>query len=52
MIQLRTGKEKAWAAIVHKKGPLQLLDLPMDVLKDIIKEVIHVKMHKVRCCSY
>jgi hypothetical protein len=25
--------------VVEKKGPLQLLDLPMDVLKEIVKEV-------------
>ena len=32
-------KEQEWAAVVEKKGPLRLLDLPMDVLKEIVKEV-------------
>lgn len=34
-------KEEMLASVAEKrrKGPLQLLDLPMDVLKDIIKEV-------------
>jgi len=34
-------KEEMSASVAEKKrkGPLQLLDLPMDVLKDIIKEV-------------
>ena len=41
MMQLLKGKEKAWTAVAQKERPLQLLDLPMDVLKDIIKEVIH-----------
>ncbi len=33
------GKEEEWTAVAQKKGPLQLLDLPMDVLKEIVKEV-------------
>ena len=34
-------KQQMLASVLEKKekGPLQLLDLPMDVLKDIIKEV-------------
>lgn len=32
------GKEKQRGE--QKTGPLQLLDLPLDVLKDIVKEVI------------
>jgi hypothetical protein len=36
---LLKDKEQEWAAVVEKKGPLQLLDLPMDVLKEIVKEV-------------
>lgn len=39
MAQLLKDKEKEWAAAIEKKGPLQLLDLPVDVLKEIIKEV-------------
>ncbi|MCJ1402536.1 hypothetical protein MMC11_005756 [Xylographa trunciseda] len=41
MAQLTKGKDKVWAATTEKKGPLQLLDLPVDVLKEIIKEVTH-----------
>ena len=37
--RLLKGKEKDWAAVAHKKGPLQLLDLPLDILKIILKEV-------------
>ena len=36
---LLKDKEQEWAAVVDKKGPLRLLDLPMDVLKEIVKEV-------------
>lgn len=36
-------KEKLdeWTAVVQRTGPLRLLDLPVDVLKEIIKEVTH-----------
>jgi len=38
---LLKDKEKEWTAVVeNRKGPLRLLDLPMDVLKEIVKEVI------------
>jgi len=33
-------KEQEWTAVAEKKGPLRLLDLPMDVLKEIVKEVL------------
>jgi hypothetical protein len=36
---LLKDKEQEWTAVVEKKGPLRLLDLPMDVLKEIVKEV-------------
>jgi hypothetical protein len=36
---LLKDKEQEWAAVMEKKGPLQLLDLPMDILKEIVKEV-------------
>src|SRR5277367_1665182 len=39
--KLLKGKEEEWTAVAQKKGPLQLLDLPMDVLKEIVKEVSH-----------
>jgi hypothetical protein len=37
--KLLKGKEDEWTAVAQKKGPLQLLDLPMDILKEIVKEV-------------
>ena len=37
--KLLKGKEREWEAVVKKDRPLQLLDLPVDVLKEIIKEV-------------
>lgn len=37
--QLLKEREREWTAVVQKKGPLRLLDLPMDVLKEIMKEV-------------
>ena len=33
------GKEGEAGAIVRREGPLNLLDLPLDILKDIFKEV-------------
>jgi hypothetical protein len=36
---LLKDKEQEWTAVMEKKGPLKLLDLPMDVLKEIVKEV-------------
>ncbi|PMD39951.1 hypothetical protein L207DRAFT_583794 [Hyaloscypha variabilis F] len=39
---LLKDKEREWTAVVeNRKGPLRLLDLPMDVLKEIVKEVTH-----------
>ncbi len=32
------NKEEEWAAVA-RNGPLNLLDLPVDVLKEIIREV-------------
>ena len=37
--KLLKGKEKEWSAAVKKDGPLKLLDLPLDVLKDILNKV-------------
>lgn len=40
LARLLKGKESEWAAVIaKKKGSLRLLDLPMDVLKEIVKEV-------------
>jgi len=36
---LLKDKEQEWRAVAERKGPLRLLDLPMDVLKEIVKEV-------------
>lgn len=37
--RLLKGKEKEWTAVAEKKGPLRLLDLPVDVLREIINQV-------------
>jgi len=39
LLDLLKGKEKEWAAARKKNGSLELLDLPLDILKCIIKEV-------------
>ena len=49
MVQLLKGKEKEWAATVEKKRPLRLLDLPVDVLKEILKEVWILKQSSRVC---
>lgn len=36
---LLKDKEQEWTAVAEKQGPLQLLDLPVDILKEIVKEV-------------
>lgn len=33
------NKETEWTAVATKDRPLRLLDLPVDILKDIVKEV-------------
>jgi len=35
---LLKDKEQEWTAVAAKRGPLRLLDLPLDVLKEIVKE--------------
>jgi hypothetical protein len=35
---LLKDKEQEWTALARKEGPLRLLDLPLDVLKEIVKE--------------
>lgn len=40
LARLLKGKDREWPAVfANKKGPLRLLDLPIDVLKEIVKEV-------------
>ena len=41
LAKLLQGKEKEWAAVAERNGPLQLLDLPVDILKEIIREITH-----------
>ena len=38
-MQVLGSRLRERAAVVNKDGPLELLDLPMDILKDIVKEV-------------
>ena len=38
MSKLLGEKEAEWAAVV-RSGPLNLLDLPVDILKEIIRQV-------------
>lgn len=33
------GKEREVSSVEKREGPVQLLDLPLDILKDILKEV-------------
>lgn len=33
------GKEREWDALSQRKGPLTLLELPVDILRLIVKEV-------------
>ncbi|KAK0612922.1 hypothetical protein B0T17DRAFT_593175 [Bombardia bombarda] len=35
------GKDQQWKAIYERKGPLTLLELPVDVLRLIVKEITH-----------
>ena len=39
--RLLHGREKEWSAIVEKHGPLELLDLPIDILKEIVNHITH-----------
>jgi hypothetical protein len=39
MVRSLKGKEKEWTVVAEKKRPLQLLDLPVDILKEIIDKV-------------
>ena len=37
--ELLQGKEEEWTAVARKSGPLRLLDLPLDLLREILREV-------------
>jgi hypothetical protein len=39
LVRSLKGKEKEWTVVAEKKRPLQLLDLPVDILKEIIDKV-------------
>ncbi|MCJ1281816.1 hypothetical protein MMC26_001139 [Xylographa opegraphella] len=41
MAQLLEGQDAAATPTIEKRAPLQLLDLPVDILKEIIKEITH-----------
>lgn len=48
--KLLRGKEAEWTAVVQKDRPLQLLDLPMDILREIVKEVSrHLRHVQIAC---
>jgi len=50
MSKLLGEKEQEWHALTSKEGPLRLLDLPVDVLNLIIKEVISfTSLHWTAC---
>lgn len=38
MASLLSSKKREWEAIKKKTGPLRLLDLPVDILRLIVKE--------------
>lgn len=46
------GKEKEWAAVAEKKGPLQLLDLPLDILREIVGHVSPHQMIRISEFAY
>ncbi|KAK3336576.1 hypothetical protein B0T19DRAFT_43299 [Cercophora scortea] len=39
--QYLKGKDQQWKAIYERKGPLTLLELPIDILRLIVKEITH-----------
>ena len=39
MSELLKDRDGEWKSVAERKRPLQLLDLPIDVLKEIVKEV-------------
>lgn len=42
--RLLKGKEREWKAVRSKTGPLYLLDLPVDILRLVVKEVSNMIM--------
>ena len=43
------GKEKEWDAVSKRQGPLRLLDLPLDVLHLVVKEVCEGNFSRRSC---
>lgn len=41
LAKLLQGREREWSGVAEKDKPLRLLDLPVDVLQAIVKEVTH-----------
>lgn len=41
LAKLLQGREREWSGVAEKDKPLRLLDLPLDVLQAIVKEVTH-----------
>lgn len=39
MTELLSNKTREWETVKKKEGPLRLLDLPVDILRLIVKEV-------------
>jgi hypothetical protein len=39
LVKTMKGKEKEWSSVAEKKRPLRLLDLPVDILREIIGQV-------------
>lgn len=42
MSKLLGEKKSEWQAVKRKEGPLHLLDLPVDILNLVIKEVVDI----------
>lgn len=39
MTEILSNKTREWETVKKKEGPLRLLDLPVDILRLIVKEV-------------
>lgn len=51
LVKSLKGKEKEWSVGDEKKRPLQLLDLPVDILKEIIDKVgFYVPLRSTEHC--
>jgi hypothetical protein len=41
LVQFLQAKQREWDAVKSRSGPLELLDLPVDILRLIVKEITH-----------